>query len=111
MKKEFEFTTPLSKTSNWAGQIRIKGQYWMDNGSLMCDIEILEHTIYQTPHLSDWRYIPNTFWTWLENGSDRIGEIAYEHCKVLIEADATDITTDLQQDAHITDLKTQNKLS
>lgn len=100
MKKEFEFTMPLSKTSTWIGQIRIKGQYWMDNGSLMCDIEMVHHTMYKTPNEVDWRFIPNTFWTWLENGSDRIGEIAFEHCKGL-----------MPEPAHITDLKTQNKLS
>lgn len=103
-KKTFQLTYPLSVTKDWAGQIKIRGDYWMDNGSLMCEVEGVFHSSSKNPSDSEWRWIPNTFWTWLENGSDRICEIAFEHCKGLMQANAPDVTTDMQQE-HIIQIK------
>lgn len=86
MKNTFELTTPLSKTKEWAGQIKIVGEYWQENGELNVDIISVYHSSEQVVPMSDWRYIPNTFWTWLDS-MDKIGEIAFEHCKFLMAQD------------------------
>lgn len=104
MKKEFEFTMPLSNTRQFMGQIKISGYYWMDNAELKVEVNSVYHASVSDACLYDWRYIPPTFWTWLENGSDRIGEIAYEHCKGLLPQ--PDTTTDLQQEhSHVVQTK------
>lgn len=98
MKKEFEFTMPLSNTRDFMGQIKIAGYYWMDNGELKVEVNSVYHASVSDACLYDWRYIPPTFWTWLDR-MDKIGEIAFEHCKGL-----------LPQPEHIADLRMQNKL-
>lgn len=106
-RKTFDFTFPLSKTATWAGQIKIFGNYAMEDGELIVEILSVQHSSEINPVESQWRFIPNTFWTWLENGSDRIGEIAYEHCKYLMQQDQPDTTTDMGQDHYC---QTNNKL-
>lgn len=96
-KKNFTLHFPLSDTSTFMGQISINGTYWMEEGSLMCDIDTVLHSSVSNPSPTEWLYIPNTFWTWLDTG-DRIGEIAYEHCKYLMQQDQPDTTTDMGQD-------------
>lgn len=81
MKKEFEFTHPLSSTKEWCGEIVIQGRWWMDNGELNVEIDAVRHNANQ--YDPKYVYIPQTFWTWLN--CDKIEEIAYQHCLGLKE--------------------------
>lgn len=79
--KEFEFTTPLSTTKDWCGEIMIQGKWWMKDAEMHFEIdEVRSNEVEYSP---EWRYIPHTFWTWLN--SDKIEEIAYQHCLGLKE--------------------------
>lgn len=104
MKKiQFEFITPLSRTRVYKGQLKVMGEYWMEEGSLMCDYT---QVLYQYDNDELFIPIPAPFVDWLDVKS-KIFNIAYEHCKYLMQQDQPDTTTDVGQDHYC---QTNNKL-
>lgn len=104
--KEFEVIVPISKTREFAGNLKIEGAWRKEEGNLLVDIDTVSHS-YDT---MQWVILPTAIWDSFNDIETFINDASYSHCLICSEwsMDDIDTTTDNNQEHY---LQTNNKLS